>query len=288
MTNSRAFLPFAPDIGWDPYRGLGDVHLIDQCALLTATDGIGWQHRLLLHAGRRGHGQEPGLRVVSARQGADRVLVGLGRRCRVGLGSREDQRRDRHPCPRWCTNLDRHNDAAVVAGGVVHWLIHCGISSSSSLQEAAGEYILTYDVNAAAVGSVDVPKDRRRPDPQREPAMPSRLASSPDGKLSFVVADHCEVFVWVLSEGGSWARHVQIHMRAERGGPMLQPWIWMDHRVELESFFGDRRSGGVLLRFDGVRFVLDMETGATTCLGGEAGIPYEVDLASRLASMKSF
>jgi hypothetical protein len=64
MTNSRAFLPFAPDIGWDPYRGLGDVHLIDQCALLTATDGIGWQHRLLLHAGRRGHGQEPGLRVV--------------------------------------------------------------------------------------------------------------------------------------------------------------------------------------------------------------------------------
>jgi hypothetical protein len=53
----------------------------------------------------------------------------------------------------------------------------------------------------------------------------------------------------------------------------------MDHRVELESFFGDRRSGGVLLRF-----VLDMETGATcpTRVGGQTGIPYEVDLASRL------
>jgi hypothetical protein len=64
----------------------------------------------------------------------------------------------------------------------------------------------------------------------------------------------------------------------------------MDHRVELESFIVDRRRGAVLLRFGGVRFVLDMETGATctTRVGGQTGILYEVDLASRLASMKSF
>jgi hypothetical protein len=93
---------------------------------------------------------------------------------------------DRHPCPRWCANLERHNDAAVVAGGVVHWLIHCGISSSSSLQEAAGEYILTYDVNAAAVGSVDVPKDRRRPDLQREracDAVPAGVVTGREAEL---------------------------------------------------------------------------------------------------------
>ena len=76
----------------------------------------------------------------------------------------------------------------------------------------------------------------------------------------------------------------------EEWGPLLGLKAWMDPRVELESFLGDQRSGAVFLQIDGVFFVFNMETGATsqTSLTRETGIPYEVDLASRLASMKSF
>jgi hypothetical protein len=156
-------------------------------------------------------------------------------------------------------------------------------------EDDVDEYILTYDVDAAAVGSVDIPKDRQRAStPRGSRSSSSQLASSPDGKLSFVATHQCTVSVWVLSSGGSWAWQVEIDMMVE-WGPLLGPKPWMDHRLELESF-GDQRSGAVFLQIDGVFFALNMETGATsqTSLTRETGIPYEVDLASRLASMKSF
>jgi hypothetical protein len=50
-----------------------------------------------------------------------------------------------------------------------------------------GEYILAYDMNAATVGLVHIPKDCQRASTTRgSKSPPSRLASSPDGKLSFV------------------------------------------------------------------------------------------------------
>jgi hypothetical protein len=54
-------------------------------------------------------------------------------------------------------------------------------------EDDVSEYILAYDMNAAAVGLVYIPKGRQRASTTRgSRSSPSRLASSPDGKLSFV------------------------------------------------------------------------------------------------------
>ncbi|CAN6280672.1 unnamed protein product [Urochloa humidicola] len=83
---------------------------------------------------------------------------------------------------------------------------------------------------------------------------------------------------------------------------MEAPW-WLpawdeDEPPELLKLvrFGDQRSGAVFLRFGGIQdellYGIDMETKAeffTTFHENEkTGIPYEVDLASRLSSMKAF
>ena len=110
--------------------------------------------------------------------------------------------------------LDSYNDPAVVLGGVVHWLMHIGDSFLKT--DAAGEYILTYDVNTATVGSIDLPNDRQRANLEGSSSSgSSQLVASPDGKLSFIAVDQLVVSIWVLSSGGSWARHAVVDMEME-------------------------------------------------------------------------
>jgi len=198
-----------------------------------------------------------------------------------------------HQCPWWCMRLDSYNDPAVVLGGVVHWLMHVGDSFVLKADDA-GEYILTYDVNTATVGSIDLPNDRQRANLEGSSSSgSSQLAASPDGKLSFIAVDQLVVSIWVLSSGGSWARHAVVDMEVE-ATMVLEPWE-EERGIKLASF-GDQRSGVVLLRLLGVDqtlYGIDMETKSKTFRTLDvdedtALVPYEVDLASRLSSMKAF
>ncbi|CAL4936919.1 unnamed protein product [Urochloa decumbens] len=253
LTDGRTFLPVPPDIGRDgndhPYRGLhGDVTVFARYVLLTAADGIGCSFMLLAADMTKNLDCSSRIRVQTV-----------------------------------------YDDDAVVIGGVVHWLMHIG---DSFVRNIAGKYILTYDVKAATVGSVDLPDDWRRGNDVRGFTR-SQLLASPDGtKLSFIGVDRLVLSIWVLasSSGGSWALHAVVDMKA-------WPWDfqpWEERRIRLANF-GDQRSGVVFLRCgvdQGLLYGLDMEKKATYYqtldLDEDTGIPYEVDLASRLSSMKAF
>ncbi|KAF8757435.1 hypothetical protein HU200_010955 [Digitaria exilis] len=159
-------------------------------------------------------------------------------------------------CPWWCsTSWDRCIDAGIVVGSVVHWLLHAGASIALDV----GEYILTYDVGAGTAGSVDIPEHRRVPNLRSY----SQLGSSPDGKLSLLVADQL----------------------------MVSPQDDDHGEVVLGSLGDQSRAVGWRLAVGGREFcfLLDMETKETRLDWAERkGIPCEVDLASRLSSMKAF
>ncbi|CAL4945307.1 unnamed protein product [Urochloa decumbens] len=181
------------------------------------------------------------------------------------------------------------DDDAVVLGGVVHWLMHAG---AGFLERDAGasEYILTYDVNTATVGSIDLPYGYQHASLEGSGSS-SQLASSPDGKLSLIVVDHqTTVSIWVLSSGGGscWARHWEVDMVAE--WDFFHSW---GARALQSASFGDQRSGVVFLRIGGAQGRLcgvDMEDKTTFLKFFEekTGIPCEVDLAYRLSSMKVY
>ncbi|CAL4936920.1 unnamed protein product [Urochloa decumbens] len=200
-----------------------------------------------------------------------------------------------HQCPWWCMRLDSYDhDDAVVLGGVVHWLMHAGAGFLESDAGGASEYILTYDVNTATVGSIDLPYGYQHAGHcaiLEGSGSSSQLASSPDGKLSLIVVDHqATVSIWVLSSGGGscWVRHWEVDMVAE--WDFFHSW---GVRALQSASFGDQRTGVVFLRIGGAQGRLcgvDMED-KTTFLNffeEKTGIPCEVDLASRLSSMKAY
>ncbi|TVU43987.1 hypothetical protein EJB05_03409, partial [Eragrostis curvula] len=281
MTGERAFLPAPPDIGEAPYHHGRLLSVFSYVILTAAADGIGCRFMLLAAdiTSRFVDGSRimcPRFQTVSSNAGGEWGPI----------NSTE------HHCPDWCYLPGSYCDAAVVVdGGVVHWLMHA--SCGWFVAGEARQYILTYDVATATAGSIDLPNDRRVAN-----ASGSKLGSSPDGKkLSLTaVTDRFVVSVWVLSSSGGhqWARQLEIDTTklwtaaAEEGA----------RGVKLESF-GDQRSGKVFLRIgdhSNSFLVLDMETGRTSMrwlvknLPGPGTIPfpYEVDLASRLSSMKAF
>ncbi|CAL4945316.1 unnamed protein product [Urochloa decumbens] len=283
MAGSRAFFPAPPDVGKSPYHrvlGGGSVAVIDYSVLLTAAaDGIACSFMLLAAGLDRSLDQSVRIRVQTL--SSPDAAGGEG-----GKWGPLKSVEHHHQCPWWCMNFGSYCDAAVVLGGVVHWLMHAG----ASFVVDVGEYILTYDVSTGTAGSVDLPEHHQVANNLRgTTGSQSQLVASPDGKLSLVVTDKLVVSIWVLSEGGgSWARHAVVDMEASWTLP-----AWEDeHGLELVSF-GDQRTGAVFLRFRGVQDVLyaiDMETKADffQFFEEKTGIPYEVDLASRLSSMKAF
>ncbi|KAL6636563.1 hypothetical protein ACP70R_024135 [Stipagrostis hirtigluma subsp. patula] len=274
MTDHRAFFPAPPDVGKDPYHGLlGGVAPLASYVVLTAADGIGCPF-MLLAADMAGSMRFDGSKCLRVQTLSSDAGGKWGPLNATG-----------HPCPMWCMLLDSYNDAAVVlGGGVVHWLMHAG---DSFLLCDVREYILTYDVMTGTAGSIDLPMDRGDASSRRPRS--SQLASSPDGKLTFLAADLFTVSAWVMS-GNQWARHAEVD---------VSTWwpfeMWEEcHGLELLSL-GDQRSGTVFLQTDGggtnELVKLDMETKLERKTGfmtwiEKSGIPYEVDLASRLSSMK--
>ncbi|TVU43965.1 hypothetical protein EJB05_03387, partial [Eragrostis curvula] len=278
MTDTRAFFPAPPDIGHNPYHGLmGSVTVFSYVILTAAADGIGCSFMLLAADMASGfEGRSPRVQTMSS---SDITAAG---------GKWSPIVTTDHNCPWWCANMDSYCDAAVVlGGGVVHWLMHAG---ASFFAQDVREYILTYDINSSTAGSIDLPQERQVAANTRGSG--SLLAgSSRDGKLRFLATNGFVVSVWVLApEGGGWARHAQVDMEAIWSLSEFHPEA---RGVYLENF-GDQRSGAVFLRVGD-----DPETLCSFDVEAEeprhvmswfekSGVPYEVDFASRLASMKAF
>jgi hypothetical protein len=150
------------------------VVVINYCTLLTADDDMGCSFMLIASdMGRNLDCTSAHIMVSSSDSGS-------------GTQWSPVKIINDHPCPWRCRSQDRDNDATVVVGVIVNWLMHvCGACLLS--KDDVGEYILAYNMNAAAVGLVHIPKDRQRASTTRgSRSSPSQLASSPDGKLSFV------------------------------------------------------------------------------------------------------
>jgi hypothetical protein len=117
----------------------------------------------------------------------------------------------------------------------------------------------------------------------------SCLGSSPDGRLTLISTQQLRVSVLVLSCEGEWARHMEVDTTAAVRS-LNTPWVPSVY-LDVESS-GDQRTGAVLLRLlvhggQELLLMLDIETKEVRSMGDDKwGIPYEVDLVSRLSAGK--
>ncbi|KAK3145558.1 hypothetical protein QOZ80_3BG0254470 [Eleusine coracana subsp. coracana] len=283
MTNNWSFIPFPPDINRDHFRGY-----VYRYVVLTAGDGI--------------TGRSSSSFTVLAVDMAG--LLDCSLTIRVQTVSSSLTSSDGAGCQWGPVNhasyegppsapMDGH-DAAVVHGGVIHWLM------------GGGDHILTYDVFKATAGMIELPEDRRRL--QNWKVWKCRLRSSSDRKkLTLLFVNEFKVFVreQVPGGGGGWARQATIDVEASVRSLLAETGLLY---LKSDNFvfrnFGDQRSGAVLFEyahyvpsFTKIRdshhhelLVLDMETKEMRRITAEKnkGIAYEVYLASRLSAMKVF
>ncbi|CAN6282145.1 unnamed protein product [Urochloa humidicola] len=272
MTGSRVFFPDPPDVGRQ--RGCSCRY-----ALLTAAaDGIGCSFLLLaaeITSGLRYCNCN--IRVQTVSSDADRKWGP------VAIAS--------HPHSPAGTYFDNEWRDAVVLGGLIHWL----------MRGARGyRHVLTYDVATATAGSIELPACGRGFD--------RILASSPDGRLRFLVTEKFTVSVWVLAAArdAGWVQHAVID--TEPALPALLPEVaWSEANDGIQLVGSGVRSGAVLLTTtqmtgwnfmeedpsEDQRIVLDVETKEMRRVSMVMDrqildFLYEVDLASRLSAMKTF
>ncbi|KAL6636565.1 hypothetical protein ACP70R_024137 [Stipagrostis hirtigluma subsp. patula] len=169
MTGGRTFFRHPPNIRRNGLAGAVYTYVV-----LTAADGIGCAFMLLA-------ADMTSLLDCSPFIGVQTVSSDAG-------GQWGPVNHASYRAPMWSTPVDVNN-SAVVVDGVVHWLMQ------------DDDHVLTYDVGKATAGLIEFPRGRE--------ASKSKLASSPDGKLTLLFADQLRVFVWVLS-GSGWERHAEI------------------------------------------------------------------------------
>ncbi|CAN6311694.1 unnamed protein product [Urochloa humidicola] len=256
MSGERTFLPLPPDIALGPWDDSYSY------ALLTAADGIpGCSSFLLLAAdmGELGLEWRFGVQSVSPDAGGKWApLISV----------------DNPVWPWRRSAFVERPDAVVVLAGVVHWLVH------------VGHYVITYDMAAAAAGWIELP-EITEPEFCRK-----HLGSLPDGRLCLFVADGLRVSMWAL-RGVRWERCAELDLLPSVRSP------WEIHRADLRLTELDQRSRVLLISladfrdspvcgFTLGRFLVDMETSEIGWTGLTLGVPYEVDLPSRLSAMKTF
>ncbi|KAL6905424.1 hypothetical protein ACP4OV_003025 [Aristida adscensionis] len=257
MTGARAFLP------WPPAIAPGSCEFV---LLTAAADGIG-QAFLLLAADLFCYSPKLSVKVQALSSDAG------GRWGPATINGEPPA------LPRG--QLSMAVDALpVVLGGVVHWLV--------------GSHVLTYGVATAAVGTIELPADCEVA--RRELC----LGSTPDGSLGLFGASHgFTVLVWVMSPGGCggvWRRRLEVDTAATLRS-MTGPWVddaqfrrWCCGGVDVVSV-GDQRSDVVYMRLRGLVFLLHVETGEIRSVANDVannGVPYTVDLSSRLSATKIF
>ncbi|TVU32294.1 hypothetical protein EJB05_24019, partial [Eragrostis curvula] len=107
-----------------------------------------------------------------------------------------------------------------------------------------------------------------------------------------VLSNHILTYNINTATAGGWRRRTVVDMKGTLLRSLMIRKEWDDHAIELESS-GDQRSGVVLLRLSGPGgrnelLVLDMETMKTRWVGNVSGLPFEVNLTSRVTAMKAF
>ncbi|KAK3149896.1 hypothetical protein QOZ80_3AG0224390 [Eleusine coracana subsp. coracana] len=167
-------------------------------------------------------------------------------------------------------------------------------------------FILTYDVRAAEAGAIELPPAAANL-PDGCTVSNLHLASSPDAKLSLLVADKLRISVWLLlPDGAGWSRHAVINTRATVKSLLphdTPPEWWLAKVIEFGGSFSGARSGAILVRpfdkelndqpqEDGEGLVvLDLETKEMRRAKRDRRVqafPFEIDLKSRLSTMKTF
>ncbi|CAN6298468.1 unnamed protein product [Urochloa humidicola] len=272
MTGIRAFFPDPPDVG----QGSCSCRY----ALLTAAaDGIGCSF-LLLAADITSGLRYCNIRVQTV--SSDAAAGGDRKWGPIAVAS--------HPHSPG-TYFDNERRDAVVLRGLIHWLMR-----------GAGGYrhVLTYDTATATAGSIELPACERGYDSDRI------LASSPDGRLRFLVTEKFTVSVWVLAAGrdAGWVQHAVID--TEPALTALLPEVaWFEANDGIQLVGSGVRSGAVLLTTtqmtgwnlmeeeEDQQIVLDVETKEMRRVSMVMDhqildFLYEVDLASRLSAMKTF
>ncbi|CAL4942867.1 unnamed protein product [Urochloa decumbens] len=179
------------------------------------------------------------------------------------------------------------NTTPVVLGRVAHWLFR-----------TCGEYnvlALALDADGAARRAcIDLPPESAL----RSGAISRKqmlLSSTADGRLSVIAGEETRISVWahtVAADGsggsGGWSLHATYErewiarfvsprtVRRKPGYPVID-FLWSAR-------------GGVVMSVHGFggRVLLNMETNEIELRTQAGGIPYEVDLASLTAAMKSF
>jgi hypothetical protein len=131
------------------------------------------RRRLLLPSPRRGIRRAPGSLVRIFRR-SDRVVAAAKGKWSTATTIASDPRLRRFSLQPRCS--------AVVLGGVIHWLMHQRLFGADRV------FILTYDVRTATAAAIELLTGEQSSCP---PAAVSNLhlTSSPDAKLSLLVAD---------------------------------------------------------------------------------------------------
>ncbi|CAN6380686.1 unnamed protein product [Urochloa humidicola] len=279
MTGSRAFFEDTPEMAY-----FSSYSSCLSYVVLTASDGIGaGRSAFLLLAADFTALLSPGSPVVKFRT----VSSDAGEWSPVT--SAPTHRRTHG------STLHHYCSAVVLGGAVVHWAMRGAGGGDEQ------NHILTYNVRTATAGSIKLPtnlpasySDMNRYDANL------RLASSPDGKqLTMFVREELRIFIWrLLSAGGVWARHAVIDVETELSRSSLTPLPprsrWQDGMIQLLSSW--ERSGVVLFYLggdgeEGGLVALDVETEEMHRVDGHRHmpfIPFDVDMESRLSSMKTF
>lgn len=273
MTGNQACLPHPPNIG-KGHRELYGVYYT--YVLLTAADGIGCSFLVLATDSRVSC-------IQAAWSDAADGTSGWGPVISVA----EPDRHRGFYCGHSC---------AVVLNGLIHWLLCIGYASPPNM------YIRTYDVPrhgtraVTTTGSIEVPKACL---PDRCEESDVHLTSSPDGRLSLLVADRFTISVWLLSGSGStgrWARQSVIDTEPIVLPVSLSEW---PSNVDFVTSLAGVRSGAVLLRpfmsWDFLNdkgkkglLLVDVGTEEMRRVNKKKGFPYEVDMEARLSAMKIF
>lgn len=275
MTGNRAYmyLPDPPNIGYGVYD-----HMY---VLLTAADGIGCSFLLLATDPSVSQIQTVSSSSSDAAAGTWGPVIYVDRR---------------HGVRSWdVVNSVQPHSCAVVLNGLIHWLMCLGSWDDVDF------HVLTYDVPrhgtraATTAGSIEFPKACR---PHRCERSDLHLTSSPEGRLSLLVADRLTISVWLLLSAGSgsgstsrWERQTVIDTEAVVRSVSSE---WPSNKVEFVSSSAGVWSGAaVLLRpymgWDFVNdkgekwLVLDVGTGEMRRVNKKEGLPYEVDMEARLA-----
>ncbi|CAL4968587.1 unnamed protein product [Urochloa decumbens] len=183
--------------------------------------------------------------------------------------------------------------AVVLRGVVAHWLYRVGDGPSSQ-----GYGVVAVDASTGVAAAVEIPRHclRRR---RREVKQELLLARSAEGRLVLLVAESLGIAMWTLSDadgGGSasWARRLVVDRTRILGSVKLHchPLGCVDTELE---WFGEA-SGTVLFQVNGAGILLlNLHTGEISQFSQGGMInrslrccPYEMDLVSVLAAMKSF